>query len=166
MKIFISHPIDRDAEETIYQELKRQYEVANENGFGYRHESDLEAIWRREAGILAASGVKSLYDIGTRSIDRSSVIKSGSTRPDYQVKENPSYNIQKVFKYGDNYYYEVGDSEGPHTTTQIDPARILDVQEDVRKSYDAETGNESVDYSGFKIQVKDDPRTELSQQKY
>jgi hypothetical protein len=30
--------IDRDAEETIYQELKRQYEVANENGFGYRHE--------------------------------------------------------------------------------------------------------------------------------
>jgi uncharacterized protein YjbI with pentapeptide repeats len=31
-------PIDRDAEETIYQELKRQYEVANENGFGYRHE--------------------------------------------------------------------------------------------------------------------------------
>jgi hypothetical protein len=153
--------IDRDAEETIYQELKRQYEVANENGFGYRHESDLEAIWRREAGILAASGVKSLYDIGTRSIDRSSVIKSGSTRPDYQVKENPSYNIQKVFKYGDNYYYEVGDSEGSHTTTQIDPARILDVQEDVRKSYDAETGNESVDYSGFKIRVKDDPRIDL-----
>jgi hypothetical protein len=58
------------------------------------------------------------------------------------------------------------DTEGAHTTTQIDPARILDVQEDVRKSYDAETGNESVDYSGFKIRVKDDPRTELSQQKY
>jgi hypothetical protein len=153
--------IDRDAEETIYQELKRQYEVANENGFGYRHESDLEAIWRREAGILAASGVKSLYDIGTRSIDRSSVIKIGSTRPDYQVKENPSYNIQKVFKYGDNYYYEVGDSEGPHTTTQIDPARILDVQEDVRKSYDGESGNESVYYSGLKIRVKDDPRIDL-----
>jgi hypothetical protein len=77
-------PIDRDAEETIYQELKRQYEVANENGFGYRHESDLEAIWRREAGILAASGVKSIYDIGTRSVDRSSVIEAGSSRPDYQ----------------------------------------------------------------------------------
>jgi hypothetical protein len=47
------------------------------------------------------------------------------------------------------------------TRTKIDPARILDVQEDVRKSYDGESGNESVDYSGFKIQVKDDPRTEL-----
>jgi hypothetical protein len=77
-------PIGRDAEETIYQELKRQYEVANENGFGYRHESDLEAIWRREAGILAASGVKSLYDIGTRPVERSSVIEVGSRRPDYQ----------------------------------------------------------------------------------
>jgi hypothetical protein len=154
--------IDRDAEETIYQELKKQYEVANENGFGYRYEDDLEAVWRREAGILAASGVKSLYDIGTRSIDRSSVIKSGSTRPDYQVKENPSYNIQKVFKYGDNYYYEVGDSEGPHTTTQIDPARILDVQEDLVTVPEDEFGNPpSVVSRGLMIRVKDDPRTEL-----
>jgi hypothetical protein len=159
-------PIDRDAEETIYQELKRQYEVANENGFGYRHESDLEAIWRREAGILAASGVKSLYDIGTRSIDRSSVIKSGSTRPDYQVKENPSYNIQKVFKYGDNYYYEVGDSEGPHTTTQIDPARILDVQEDLVTVPEDEFGNPpSVVSRGLMIRVKDDPLIELVNKK-
>jgi hypothetical protein len=158
--------IDRDAEETIYQELKRQYEVANENGFGYRHESDLEAIWRREAGILAASGVKSLYDIGTRSIDRSSVIKSGSTRPDYQVKENPSYNIQKVFKYGDNYYYEVGDSEGPHTTTQIDPARILDVQEDLVTVPEDEFGNPpSVVSRGLMIRVKDDPLIELVNKK-
>jgi hypothetical protein len=158
--------IDRDAEETIYQELKRQYEVANENGFGYRHESDLEAIWRREAGILAASGVKSLYDIGTRSIDRSSVIKIGSTRPDYQVKENPSYNIQKVFKYGDNYYYEVGDSEGPHTTTQIDPARILDVQEDLVTVPEDEFGNPpSVVSRGLMIRVKDDPLIELVNKK-
>jgi hypothetical protein len=158
--------IDRDAEETIYQELKKQYEVANENGFGYRHESDLEAIWRREAGILAASGVKSLYDIGTRSIDRSSVIKSGSTRPDYQVKENPSYNIQKVFKYGDNYYYEVGDIEGPHTTTQIDPARILDVQEDLVTVPEDEFGNPPrVVSRGLMIRVKDDPLIELVNKK-
>jgi hypothetical protein len=158
--------IDRDAEETIYQELKRQYEVANENGFGYRYEDDLEAVWRREAGILAASGVKSLYDIGTRSIDRSSVIKSGSTRPDYQVKENPSYNIQKVFKYGDNYYYEVGDSEGPHTTTQIDPARILDVQEDLVTVPEDEFGNPpSVVSRGLMIRVKDDPLIELVNKK-
>jgi hypothetical protein len=154
-------PIDRDAEETIYQELKRQYEVANENGFGYRHESDLEAIWRREAGILAASGVKSIYDIGTRSVDRSSVIEAGSSRPNYQWMTEAGAPIQKVYKRGDNYYYETSDTEGETTRTKIDPARILDVQEDVRKSYDGESGNESVDYSGFKIQVKDDPRTEL-----
>jgi hypothetical protein len=154
-------PIDRDAEETIYQELKRQYEVANENGFGYRHESDLEAIWRREAGILAASGVKSIYDIGTRSVDRSSVIEVGSSRPNYQWMTEAGAPIQKVYKRGDNYYYETSDTEGETTRTKIDPARILDVQEDVRKSYDGESGNESVDYSGFKIRVKDDPRTEL-----
>jgi hypothetical protein len=154
-------PIDRDAEETIYQELKRQYEVANENGFGYRHESDLEAIWRREAGILAASGVKSIYDIGTRSVDRSSVIEAGSSRPNYQWMTEHGLPIQKVYKNGDNYYYTTSDTEGETFRTKIDPARIIDVQEDVRKSYDAETGNESVDYSGFKIQVKDDPRTEL-----
>jgi hypothetical protein len=154
-------PIDRDAEETIYQELKRQYEVANENGFGYRYEDDLEAIWRREAGILAASGVKSIYDIGTRSVDRSSVIEAGSSRPNYQWMTEAGAPIQKVYKLGDNYYYETSYTEGETTRTKIDPARILDVQEDVRKSYDGESGNESVDYSGFKIQVKDDPRTEL-----
>jgi hypothetical protein len=154
-------PIDRDAEETIYQELKRQYEVANENGFGYRYEGDLEAIWRREAGILAASGVKSIYDIGTRSVDRSSVIEVGSSRPNYQWMTEAGAPIQKVYKRGDNYYYETSDTEGETTRTKIDPARILDVQEDVRKSYDGESGNESVDYSGFKIRVKDDPRTEL-----
>jgi hypothetical protein len=154
-------PIDRDAEETIYQELKRQYEVANENGFGYRYEDDLEAIWRREAGILAASGVKSIYDIGTRSVDRSSVIEAGSSRPNYQWMTEQGLPIQKVYKRGDDYYYETSDTEGETTRTKIDPARILDVQEDVRKSYDGESGNESVDYSGFKIQVKDDPRTEL-----
>jgi hypothetical protein len=74
--------------------------------------------------------------------------------------------IEKVYKRGDNYYYETSDTEGETTRTKIDPARILDVQEDVRKSYDGESGNESVYYSGFKIQVKDDPRIDLSQQKY
>jgi hypothetical protein len=152
--------IDRDAEETIYQELKRQYEVANENGFGYRHESDLEAIWRREAGILAASGVKSIYDIGTRSVDRSSVIEAKSSRPNYQFTEAGA-PIQNVYKFGDNYYYETSESEGETFRTKIDPARILDVQEDVRKSYDGESGNESVYYSGLKIRVKDDPRIDL-----
>jgi hypothetical protein len=152
--------IDRDAEETIYQELKRQYEVANENGFGYRHESDLEAIWRRQAGILAASGLKSLYDIGTRSVDRSSVIEAKSSRPNYQFTEAGA-PIQNVYKFGDNYYYETSDTEGENTRTKIDPARILDVQEDVRKSYDAETGNESVYSAGLKIRVKDDPRIDL-----
>jgi len=154
-------PIDRDAEETIYQELKRQYEVANENGFGYRYEGDLEAIWRREAGILAASGVKSIYDIGTRSVDRSSVIEVGSSRPNYQWMTEPSSTIQNVYKRGDDYYYESGDHEGAPDRFKIDPARILDVQQDVRKSYDGESGNESVYYSGIKIRVKDDPRTEL-----
>jgi hypothetical protein len=152
--------IDRDAEETIYQELKRQYEVANENGFGYRHESDLEAIWRREAGILAASGVKSIYDIGTRSVDRSSVIEAKSSRPNYQFTEAGA-PIQNVYKFGDNYYYETSESEGETFRTKIDPARILDVQEDVRKSYDGESGNESVYYSGLKVRVKDDPRIDL-----
>jgi hypothetical protein len=159
-------PIGRDAEETIYQELKRQYEVANENGFGYRHESDLEAIWRREAGILAASGVKSLYDIGTRSIDRSSVIKSGSSRPDYQVKEDPNLNIQNVRKYGDNYYYDVVDSQGSSNTIQIDPARILDVQEDLQTVFDDEFGNPPrVVSRGLIIRVKDDPLIELVNKK-
>jgi hypothetical protein len=155
-------PIDRDAEETIYQELKRQYEVANENGFGYRHESDLEAVWRREAGILAASGVKSIYDIGTRSVDRSSVIEVGSSRPNYQWMTEPSSTIQNVYKLGDDYYYESGDSEGPPERIKIDPARILDVQEDVKtRRQSGEDESDYVYYSGIKIRVKDDPRTEL-----
>jgi hypothetical protein len=155
-------PIDRDAEETIYQELKRQYEVANENGFGYRHESDLEAVWRREAGILAASGVKSIYDIGTRSVDRSSVIEVGSSRPNYQWMTEPSSTIQNVYKLGDDYYYESGDSEGAPERIKIDPARILDVQEDVKtRRQSGEDESDYVYYSGIKIRVKDDPRTEL-----
>jgi hypothetical protein len=155
-------PIDRDAEETIYQELKRQYEVANENGFGYRYEDDLEAVWRREAGILAASGVKSIYDIGTRSVDRSSVIEVGSSRPNYQWMTEPSSTIQNVYKLGDDYYYESGDSEGPPERIKIDPARILDVQEDVKtRRQSGEDESDYVYYSGIKIRVKDDPRTEL-----
>jgi hypothetical protein len=155
-------PIDRDAEETIYQELKRQYEVANENGFGYRYEDDLEAVWRREAGILAASGVKSIYDIGTRSVDRSSVIEVGSSRPNYQWMTEPSSTIQNVYKRGDDYYYESGDSEGAPDRIKIDPARILDVQEDVKtRRQSGEDESDYVYYSGIKIRVKDDPRTEL-----
>jgi hypothetical protein len=154
-------PIGRDAEETIYQELKRQYEVANENGFGYRHESDLEAIWRREAGILAASGVKSLYDIGTRPAERSSVIEVGSRRPDYQYEE-PKETINNVYKRGNDYYYEAGDDEGAPFPIKIDPARILDVQEDVKtRRQHGEDESDYVYYSGIKIQVKDDPRIDL-----
>jgi hypothetical protein len=155
-------PIDRDAEETIYQELKRQYEVANENGFGYRHESDLEAIWRREAGILAASGVKSIYDIGTRSVDRSSVIEAGSSRPNYQWMTEQQLPIQNVYKYGDNYYYETSGTEGENVITKIDPARIIDVQEDLVTVPEDEYGNPPrVVSRGLMIRVKDDPRTEL-----
>jgi hypothetical protein len=154
-------PIGRDAEETIYQELKRQYEVANENGFGYRHESDLEAIWRREAGILAASGVKSLYDIGTRPAERSSVIEVGSRRPDYQYGE-PKETINNVFKRGNDYYYRARDDEGAPDPIMIDPARILDVQEDVKtRRQQGEDESDYVYYSGIKVQVKDDPRIDL-----
>jgi hypothetical protein len=153
-------PIDRVAEENIYQELKAQYDSAKQTGYGYRHESDLDTIFRRQAGILAAGGLKSVYEIGTQPVERSSVIEVGSRRPDYQFTE-PSSTIQNVYKLGDDYYYESGDSEGPPERIKIDPARILNVQEDVRKSYDGESGNESVYYSGLKIQVKDDPRVEL-----
>jgi hypothetical protein len=153
-------PIDRVAEENIYQELKAQYDSAKQTGYGYRHESDLDTIFRRQAGILAAGGLKSVYEIGTQPVERSSVIEVGSRRPDYQFTE-PSSTIQNVYKLGDDYYYESGDSEGPPERIKIDPARIIDVQEDVRKSYDGESSNESVYYSGLKIQVKDNPRVEL-----
>jgi hypothetical protein len=153
-------PIDRVAEENIYQELKAQYDSAKQTGYGYRHESDLDTIFRRQAGILAAGGLKSVYEIGTRPVERSSVIEVGSRRPDYQFTE-PSSTIQNVYKLGDDYYYESGDSEGPPERVKIDPARILDVQEDVKTVFDSETNQEYVASSGLKIQVKDDPRVEL-----
>jgi hypothetical protein len=153
-------PIDRVAEENIYQELKAQYDSAKQTGYGYRHESDLDTIFRRQAGILAAGGLKSVYEIGTRPVERSSVIEVGSRRPDYQFTE-PSSTIQNVYKLGDDYYYESGDSEGPPERIKIDPARILDVQEDVKTVFDSETNQEYVASSGLKIQVKDDPRVEL-----
>ena len=153
-------PIDRVAEEKIYQELKAQYDSAKQTGYGYRHESDLDTIFRRQAGILAAGGLKSVYEIGTRPVERSSVIEVGSRRPDYQFTE-PSSTIQNVYKLGDDYYYESGDSEGPPERVKIDPARILDVQEDVKTVFDSETNQEYVASSGLKIQVKDDPRVEL-----
>jgi hypothetical protein len=154
-------PIDRVAEENIYQELKAQYDAAKQTGYGYRHESDLDTIFRRQAGILAAGGLKSVYEIGTRSVDRSSVIEAGSSRPNYQWMTEPSSTIQNVYKRGDDYYYESGDSEGPPERIKIDPARILDVQEDVKTVFDSETNQEYVASSGLKIQVKDDPRVEL-----
>ena len=155
-------PIDRVAEKNIYEELKAQYDAAKQTGYGYRHESDLDAIFTRQAGILAASGLKSVYDIGTRSVDRSSVIEQGSSRPYYQGMTEPTGTIiQSVYKIGDDYYYETAGNEGATESRKIDPARIIDVQEDVRKSYDGESSNESVYYSGLKIRVKDDPRIEL-----
>jgi hypothetical protein len=155
-------PIDRVAEKNIYEELKAQYDSAKQTGYGYRHESDLDAIFSRQAGILAAGGLKSVYDIGTRPVERSSVIKAGSSRPDYQVKEDPGLNIQNVRKYGDNYYYDVVGLEGSSDVRQIDPARILDVQEDVKtRRQSGEDESDYVYYSGIKVQVKDDPRIEV-----
>jgi hypothetical protein len=154
-------PIDRVAEENIYQELKAQYDSAKQTGYGYRHESDLDTIFRRQAGILAAGGLKSVYEIGTRSVDRSSVIEAGSSRPNYQWMTEPSSTIQNVYKRGDDYYYESGDIDGPFARIKIDPARIIDVQEDVKTVFDSETNQEYVASSGLKIQVKDDPRVEL-----
>jgi hypothetical protein len=154
-------PIDRVAEKNIYEELKAQYDSAKQTGYGYRHESDLDTIFRRQAGILAAGGLKSVYDIGTRPVERSSVIEVGSRRPDYQFTE-PSSTIQNVYKLGDDYYYESGDSEGPPERIKIDPARILNVQEDVKtRRQSGEDESDYVYYSGIKVQVKDDPRVEL-----
>jgi hypothetical protein len=89
-------PIDRVAEENIYQELKAQYDSAKQTGYGYRHESDLDTIFRRQAGILAAGGLKSVYEIGTQPVERSSVIEVGSRRPDYQLIQN-RHQLYKMF---------------------------------------------------------------------
>jgi hypothetical protein len=154
-------PIDRVAEKNIYEELKAQYDSAKQTGYGYRHESDLDAIFSRQAGILAASGLKSLYDIGTRPVERSSVIEVGSRRPDYQYGE-PKETIGNVFKRGDNYYYQLEGQEGSPDPIMIDPARILNVQEDVKtRRQSGEDESDYVYYSGIKVQVKDDPRIEV-----
>ena len=154
-------PIDRVAEKNIYEELKAQYDSAKQTGYGYRHESDLDAIWRRQAGILAAGGLKSVYDIGTRPVERSSVIEVGSRRPDYQYGE-PKETINNVFKRGDNYYYQLESDEGSPDPIMIDPARILNVQEDVKtRRQSGEDESDYVYYSGIKVQVKDDPRIDL-----
>jgi hypothetical protein len=154
-------PIDRVAEKNIYEELKAQYDSAKQTGYGYRHESDLDAIFSRQAGILAAGGLKSLYDIGTRPVERSSVIEVGSRRPDYQYGE-PKETIGNVFKRGDNYYYQLEGQEGSPDPIMIDPARILNVQEDVKtRRQSGEDESDYVYYSGIKVQVKDDPRIEV-----
>jgi hypothetical protein len=154
-------PIDRVAEKNIYEELKAQYDSAKQTGYGYRHESDLDAIFSRQAGILAAGGLKSVYDIGTRPVERSSVIEVGSRRPDYQYGE-PKETIGNVFKRGDNYYYQLESDEGSPDPIMIDPARILNVQEDVKtRRQSGEDESDYVYYSGIKVQVKDDPRIEL-----
>jgi hypothetical protein len=154
-------PIDRVAEKNIYEELKAQYDSAKQTGYGYRHESDLDAIFSRQAGILAAGGLKSVYDIGTRPVERSSVIEVGSRRPDYQYEE-PKETINNVFKRGDNYYYQIEGQEGSPDPIMIDPARILNVQEDVKtRRQSGEDESDYVYYSGIKVQVKDDPRIEV-----
>jgi hypothetical protein len=154
-------PIDRVAEKNIYEELKAQYDSAKQTGYGYRHESDLDAIFSRQAGILAAGGLKSVYDIGTRPVERSSVIEVGSRRPDYQYGE-PKETIGNVFKRGDNYYYQLESDEGSPDPIMIDPARILNVQEDVKtRRQSGEDESDYVYYSGIKVQVKDDPRIEV-----
>jgi hypothetical protein len=105
-------PIDRVAEENIYQELKAQYDAAKQTGYGYRHESDLIPFSADKREYLLLAVLKSVYEIGTQPVERSSVIEVGSRRPDYQFTE-PSSTIQNVYKLGDDYYYESGDSEGP-----------------------------------------------------
>jgi hypothetical protein len=54
---------------------------------------------------LLRAVLKVVYDIGTRPVERSSVIEVGSRRPDYQFAE-PKETINNVFKRGDDYYYE------------------------------------------------------------
>jgi hypothetical protein len=146
-------PIDRNAEETIYQELKTQYDLAAEGGYKYKHESDLDEIFRSEAAKLAAGGVKSIYDIGTRETDTFLTLSKGNNT-------ESGNRIANVYKRGDDYFYEVDEGEGPNTVIKIDPDTITNVEEVLKTDFDPEGGGEYA-YTELQVQVKDKPIVEL-----
>jgi hypothetical protein len=157
-------PIDRVAEENIYQELKAQYDSAKQTGYGYRHESDLDTIFRRQAGILAAGGLKSVYEIGTRDVDTFVTLKKGSDAISSRRREEgeTAGRVVGVYQRNNNYFYDIDEGEGPNRTVKIDPASIVNVKQGVTPEADPETGNLGEYYTtGLEIEVRDKPYREL-----
>jgi hypothetical protein len=156
-------PIDRVAEENIYQELKAQYDAAKQTGYGYRHESDLDTIFRRQAGILAAGGLKSVYEIGTRDVDTFVTLKQGSDAISSRRREEgeTAGRVVGVYQRNNDYFYDIDEGEGPNTTVKIDPASIVNVKQGVTPEADPETGNREYYTTGLEIEVRDKPYREL-----
>jgi hypothetical protein len=157
-------PIDRVAEENIYQELKAQYDSAKQTGYGYRHESDLDTIFRRQAGILAAGGLKSVYEIGTRDVDTFVTLKQGSDAISSRRQEEgeTAGRVVGVYQRNNDYFYDIDEGEGPNRTVKIDPASIVNVKQGVTPEADPETGNLGEYYTtGLEIEVRDKPYREL-----
>jgi hypothetical protein len=157
-------PIDRVAEENIYQELKAQYDSAKQTGYGYRHESDLDTIFRRQAGILAAGGLKSVYEIGTRDVDTFVTLKQGSDAISSRRREEgeTAGRVVGVYQRNNDYFYDIDEGEGPNRTVKIDPASIVNVKQGVTPEADPETGNLGEYYTtGLEIEVRDKPYREL-----
>jgi hypothetical protein len=156
-------PIDRVAEEKIYQELKAQYDSAKQTGYGYRHESDLDTIFRRQAGILAAGGLKSVYEIGTRDVDTFVTLKQGSDAISSRRREEgeTAGRVVGVYQRNNDYFYDIDEGEGPNRTVKIDPASIVNVKQGVTPEADPETGNQEYYTTGLEIEVRDKPYREL-----
>jgi hypothetical protein len=156
-------PIDRVAEENIYQELKAQYDSAKQTGYGYRHESDLDTIFRRQAGILAAGGLKSVYEIGTRDVDTFVTLKQGSDAISSRRQEEgeTAGRVVGVYQRNNDYFYDIDEGEGPNRTVKIDPASIVNVKQGVTPEADPETGNLEYYTTGLEIEVRDKPYREL-----
>jgi hypothetical protein len=156
-------PIDRVAEENIYQELKAQYDAAKQTGYGYRHESDLDTIFRRQAGILAAGGLKSVYEIGTRDVDTFVTLKQGSDAISSRRREEgeTAGRVVGVYQRNNDYFYDIDEGEGPNRTVKIDPASIVNVKQGVTPEADPETGNREYYTTGLEIEVRDKPYREL-----
>jgi hypothetical protein len=156
-------PIDRVAEENIYQELKAQYDSAKQTGYGYRHESDLDTIFRRQAGILAAGGLKSVYEIGTRDVDTFVTLRQGSDAISSRRREEgeTAGRVVGVYQRNNDYFYDIDEGEGPNRTVKIDPASIVNVKQGVTPEADPETGNREYYTTGLEIEVRDKPYREL-----
>jgi hypothetical protein len=156
-------PIDRVAEENIYQELKAQYDSAKQTGYGYRHESDLDTIFRRQAGILAAGGLKSVYEIGTRDVDTFVTLKQGSDAISSRRREEgeTAGRVVGVYQRNNDYFYDIDEGEGPNRTVKIDPASIVNVKQGVTPEADPETGNREYYTNRLEIEVRDKPYREL-----